>query len=67
LRLGTLAVTTQGLTEADMATVADLIVRAIEGTDPAAVAEEVAALTFRYPLYRSQPVMAGLDGASSAP
>jgi glycine hydroxymethyltransferase len=53
LRLGTLAVTTQGMTEDDMVTAADLIVRAIEGTDPEAVEDEVTELSSRYPLYPS--------------
>ncbi|SHN24578.1 serine hydroxymethyltransferase [Cryptosporangium aurantiacum] len=51
LRLGTLAATTQGLTEADMATAADLIVRAIRGVDPVSVRSEVAELAARYPCY----------------
>jgi glycine hydroxymethyltransferase len=59
LRVGTLAVTTQGMGEDDMHTAADLMVRAIEGTDPAAVQEEVAALAACYPLYREALAPAG--------
>jgi glycine hydroxymethyltransferase len=65
LRLGTLAITTQGMTVDDMATAAKLIVRAIEGADPTTLAADVAALAARYPLYSQglAPAMAAA-GAS---
>lgn len=51
LRLGTLAATTQGMTEADLTTAASLIVRAIHGSDPAGVRAEVTDLASCYPFY----------------
>ncbi len=55
LRLGTPAVTTQGLTEADMATIGHLLAVALrERGDDAALASvrsDVAELCARYPLY----------------
>jgi glycine hydroxymethyltransferase len=55
VRIGTPAVTTQGMTEADMSTVASLIARALRGrADDGAVAEvkaEAAALCGRFPPY----------------
>ncbi|MFI5960427.1 serine hydroxymethyltransferase [Cryptosporangium sp. NPDC051539] len=51
LRLGTLAATTQGMTEADMFTAAELIVRAIRGADPVALRNDVADLAEQYPCY----------------
>ncbi len=54
IRVGTPAVTTQGMDEADMATVARLIGRAVRdegGTDAAAIAEEVSALVAEHPAY----------------
>ncbi|MBS1706497.1 MAG: serine hydroxymethyltransferase [Armatimonadetes bacterium] len=55
IRLGTPAVTTRGLVEADMATVANLIGKALKGREDAAVLEavrtEVRALTARYPIH----------------
>jgi len=54
LRLGVLAATTQGMTEADMELAADLIVRAIRGDDPMGVRDEAADLAVRYPCYSSR-------------
>jgi glycine hydroxymethyltransferase len=55
LRIGTAAVTTQGLTEADMATIGHLIAVALRERDDEAaldgVKAEVAELCARYPLY----------------
>jgi glycine hydroxymethyltransferase len=54
IRVGTPAVTTQGMTEGDMATVASLIARAVrdaDGIDAPAIAEEVTALVTRHPAY----------------
>lgn len=54
IRVGTPAVTTQGMTEPDMAEVATLIGRAVRdahGSDTAAVAEQVTALVTRHPAY----------------
>lgn len=54
VRVGAPAVTTQGMAEADMATIARLIGRAVRdesGTDTAAIAEEVSALVTRHPAY----------------
>ncbi len=54
IRVGTPAVTTQGMTEADMAAVASLIARAVrdaDGIDATAIAEEVSTLVTRHPAY----------------
>src|SRR5690606_27801018 len=55
LRIGTPAVTTQGMTEPDMATIADLIHRTLVGRDDdaviAAVRDEVRALCSKLPPY----------------
>jgi len=54
IRVGTPAVTTQGMTESDMATVAALIGRAVrdaDGSDAPAIAEEVTALVTTHPAY----------------
>ncbi len=54
IRVGTPAVTTQGMTEGDMATVASLISRAVrdeDGTQAAAIADDVSALVTRHPAY----------------
>jgi glycine hydroxymethyltransferase len=48
IRLGTPALTTRGFTPDDMATVADLIDRALEGGDPDAIRAEVQALARRH-------------------
>ena len=54
IRVGTPAVTTQGMTEADMAIVASLIGRAVrdaDGSDAPAIAAEVSALVSKHPAY----------------
>jgi len=54
IRVGTPAVTTQGMTVPDMAVVADLIGRAVrdeDGSAAAAIAAEVGALVRRHPAY----------------
>ncbi len=53
IRLGTPAVTSRGLVDADMATVADFLARIINEGEPAVaeVKEGVLALTRKYPLY----------------
>jgi glycine hydroxymethyltransferase len=55
LRIGTAAITTQGMTEADMATIAALIYRVLVGREDeselAAVRDEVAALCSKYTPY----------------
>jgi len=54
IRVGTPAVTTQGMAEGDMAQVASLIARAVrdeDGTDAPAIAEEVTTLVTRHPAY----------------
>ncbi len=56
VRLGTPAVTTRGMTEADMDVIADFIVRALSAVGDeaklASVARDVRELCARYPLYR---------------
>ena len=54
IRVGTPAVTTQGMTEPDMAVIASLIGRAVrdaDGSDAAAVAAEVGSLVAKHPAY----------------
>jgi glycine hydroxymethyltransferase len=54
IRVGTPAVTTQGMTEPDMAQVASLIGRAVrdaEGSDALAIAEQVTSLVTKHPAY----------------
>jgi glycine hydroxymethyltransferase len=54
IRVGTPAVTTQGMTEGDMATIASLISRAVrdeDGTQAAAIADDVSSLVTRHPAY----------------
>ena len=55
LRIGTPSVTTQGMTEAEMATIAELIARALRernnGEELSAVRKEVAELCARFPAY----------------
>lgn len=57
LRLGTPAVTTRGLVESDMSTIASLIARALRGREDeaeiAAVRKDVQALTSRYPVHKA--------------
>ena len=51
IRVGTPALTTQGMGEGDMKEVAHLIVEAVRGTDAREVADSVAALVARHPAY----------------
>ena len=51
IRVGTPALTTQGMGEGDMKEVAHLIVEAVRGTDAREVADSVAALVARQPAY----------------
>ena len=55
VRIGTPSTTTQGMTESEMAEIADLIVRALRGRDDDAVIDEVRAavhaLCARFPVY----------------
>jgi glycine hydroxymethyltransferase len=53
IRIGTPAVTSRGMTEADCELIADLITRVIREKEScfAAVSAEVAALCARYPVY----------------
>jgi glycine hydroxymethyltransferase len=50
IRLGSAALTTRGFTTGEMATVADLIDRALRGEEPASVQGEVVALARRHPM-----------------
>jgi len=50
IRIGTPAVTTRGMTEADMQTVAGLIDRALKGEDAETIKAEVKAFATRFPL-----------------
>ena len=50
IRVGTAAVTTQGMREPEMRLIAGLVARAVRAPEPG-VAEEVAALLERFPLY----------------
>ena len=50
IRLGTPALTTRGFTTEEMDAVADLIDRALSGTDPDAIRAEVRALARRHPM-----------------
>jgi glycine hydroxymethyltransferase len=63
LRIGTPAVTTRGMGEGEMRTIADLIGRALERREDdgalAGIREEVAALTSRFPLYASRLAPSG--------
>jgi glycine hydroxymethyltransferase len=56
IRVGTPAVTTRGMKEAEMGLIADLISRALEAPEDAqnlaAVKKDVVALAKRFPLYR---------------
>jgi glycine hydroxymethyltransferase len=51
IRVGTPAVTTQGLKEDEMKDVASLIARAVRGEPADAIRREVASLVERYPAY----------------
>jgi glycine hydroxymethyltransferase len=55
IRIGTPAVTTRGLVEADMKTIAELMARVLDARGDAAVTEEVKKgvkeLCDRYPIY----------------
>jgi glycine hydroxymethyltransferase len=50
IRIGTPAVTTRGMLEADMETIADLIDRTLRGADADAIRAEVKAFASRFPL-----------------
>ena len=50
IRIGTPAVTTRGMVEADMETIADLIDRALRGAEPEALHAEVKRFASRFPL-----------------
>lgn len=52
IRIGTPAVTTRGMKEADMKTIAELIVRTIDGADKAKIRSEVLGLCAKFPLYK---------------
>ena len=51
IRLGTPAVTSRGMNEADMQTIADIIALVVRDHQPAAAREKLQALTAQYPLY----------------
>jgi glycine hydroxymethyltransferase len=59
VRIGTPSVTTQGMAEAEMPIIADLIARALRHVDDAdalaSIKGEVAALCAKFPAYRSDP------------
>ena len=63
LRIGTPAITTRGMTEAEMDQVGDLIVRALDARESdeelAKIKREVAELTAGFPLYADRLVAAG--------
>jgi glycine hydroxymethyltransferase len=63
LRIGTPSVTTQGMTEAEMPVIAQLIARALRGRDDAAelevVRKDVNALCARFPVYPNGPYAVG--------
>ncbi|MET0662652.1 MAG: serine hydroxymethyltransferase [Ilumatobacteraceae bacterium] len=63
LRIGTPSVTTQGMAEAEMPVIAELIVRALRGRDDAAelevVRKDVNALCSRFPVYPNGPYAVG--------
>jgi glycine hydroxymethyltransferase len=50
IRVGTAAVTTQGMREPEMKVIANLVARAVRSPEPA-VADEVSELVSRFPLY----------------
>ncbi|GIW25997.1 serine hydroxymethyltransferase [Meiothermus sp.] len=50
IRIGTPAITTRGMTEAHMPTIADLIDRALKGENPEALKAEVRAFASQFPL-----------------
>jgi glycine hydroxymethyltransferase len=50
IRVGTAAVTTQGMREPEMKVIASLVARAVRSPEPA-VADEVSELVSRFPLY----------------
>ena len=65
LRIGTPSVTTQGMTEAEMAGIASLIARALRGRDDAAelevVRKEVDGLCARFPAYPNRALRRQAD------
>jgi len=66
IRLGTPAVTTRGMSVAEMLRVAELIDRALTHPDEdtlSGVRAEVEELTSAFPLYQPKPVRAAFDGA----
>ena len=62
LRVGTPAVTSRGMAEAEMKTIARLIAKALDSVDNdvalASVAEEVEALCRRFPIYPARGYLA---------